>query len=110
MPAKIRFHLDEGVPQAVAEGLRRRGIEVTTATESGLLSAPDEEHLQFAVTSGRVLVTRDSDYLRMHAQGLRHAGIVWVPHMRSVGEMVRFLALLWEVLTPDDMVNHVEFC
>ncbi len=27
---KIRFHLDENVSTAIAEGLRRRGIDVTT--------------------------------------------------------------------------------
>jgi hypothetical protein len=30
MPRTIRFHLDENCPRAVATGLRRRGIDVTT--------------------------------------------------------------------------------
>ena len=38
MPATIRFHLDENVPLAVAEGLRRRGVGVTTTSQAGLLS------------------------------------------------------------------------
>jgi hypothetical protein len=28
MPETVRFHLDESVSQAIAEGLRRRGIDV----------------------------------------------------------------------------------
>ena len=33
MPRTIRFHLDEHSPKAVAEGLRRRGIDTTMAAE-----------------------------------------------------------------------------
>lgn len=32
MTQKIRFHLDENVSNAIAEGLRRRGIDVTTTS------------------------------------------------------------------------------
>lgn len=39
MPRTIRFHLDEHIDPAVADGLRRRHIEVTTAAEAGLLGA-----------------------------------------------------------------------
>lgn len=38
----MRFHLDEHVDHAIARGLRNRGIEVTTATDAGLLGASDE--------------------------------------------------------------------
>jgi hypothetical protein len=30
MSGKIRFHLDENVSNVIADGLRRRGIDVTT--------------------------------------------------------------------------------
>ena len=33
MTEKIRFHLDENVSNAIAEGLRRRIIDVTTTPE-----------------------------------------------------------------------------
>jgi len=33
MPWTIRFHLDEHVAHAVADGLRRLGIDVTTTTD-----------------------------------------------------------------------------
>ncbi len=33
MPRTIRFHLDEHCPHAIADGLRRFGIDVTTAAE-----------------------------------------------------------------------------
>ena len=34
MPRTIRFHLDEHCPHAVAIGLRRLGIDVTTTTDA----------------------------------------------------------------------------
>lgn len=32
MAEKIKFHLDENVNNAIAQGLSRRGIDVTTTT------------------------------------------------------------------------------
>jgi predicted nuclease of predicted toxin-antitoxin system len=67
MPRTIRFHLDENCHRAVAEGLRRRGIEVTTTPDVGLMSATDEQQIAFALTEGRVIFTQDRDFLRLHA-------------------------------------------
>ena len=38
MPQTIRFHLDEHCDLAIAEGLRRRAIDVTTTPEAGLIA------------------------------------------------------------------------
>lgn len=110
MPQSIRFHLNEHLAHAIADGLRRRGIDVTTTYETGLSAASDEEQLAFARSHDRILVTRDADFLRLHQSGRRHAGIVYVRQRgRSVGEIIRGLVLLWELLTPEEMQNHVEF-
>jgi predicted nuclease of predicted toxin-antitoxin system len=110
MPAPIRFHLDEHINPAIANGLRRRGIDVTATVESGLQGATDEEHLAFARAERRVIITHDDDYLRLHQQGIPHAGIVYCRQQtRSIGEMLRTLLLIWAVLTPEEMENHVEF-
>jgi predicted nuclease of predicted toxin-antitoxin system len=66
MPRIIRYHLDEHVDFAVAEGLRRRGINLTTTAEVGLLGADDLDHIAFAVADGRVIFSNDSDFLRLH--------------------------------------------
>lgn len=66
MPATIRFHLDENVNLTIAQGLRRRGIDVTTTPEAGLIAAIDEAQLAFVVSQGRVLFTQDIDFLRLH--------------------------------------------
>jgi hypothetical protein len=106
----IRFHLDEQVERAVAEGLRRRKIDVTTTPEVGLLGATDPEQLAFAISQKRVMFTQDDDFLAIHQRGLEHYGIAYChPNSRSIGEIVRGLILIWEVLEPLDMVNHLEF-
>jgi predicted nuclease of predicted toxin-antitoxin system len=58
----ILYHLDEHVSPAIADGLRRRGIDASTTVEAGLRSATDEAHLAYAQAQGRVMVTCDRDF------------------------------------------------
>jgi predicted nuclease of predicted toxin-antitoxin system len=110
MRLAMRFHLDEHVAHAVAEGLRRRGIDVTTSNDAGLLEAPDEEHVAFALREGRVIVTHDADFLRLHAQRFAHHGVVFVARGgRSIGDVVRHLTLMHDCLAETDMHGRVEF-
>lgn len=65
----IRFFLDEHIPSAIADGLRRRGIDVLRVQDGGLSGAADLTLLQFACDEKRVFVTRDADILVLHSQG-----------------------------------------
>ena len=106
----LQFHLDESVDPAVAVGLGQRGIDVTTAGEVRLLGASDLQHLEFARTEGRVLVTHDRDYLRMAAAGADHAGIGYCPPARrTIGQIVLRLADLSRQRSSQDMRGVVEF-
>ena len=110
MSPTIRFHLDENVPSVIATGLRHRGVNVTTTPQSGLLGAGDEKQLAFAHSDSRVLVTCDTDFLRLHDRGVPHAGIVYSPRgKRSIGELIHGLIMLAECLRPEEMQNHVEY-
>ena len=110
MPRTIRFHLDENCHRAVAEGLLRRGIDVTTTPTAGLRGATDEQQVAHCVAEGRVLFTQDRDFLRLHALGVPHRGIAYCPKdTKSIGEMIHGLVLIWEVLEPEEMANRVEF-
>ncbi len=110
MARTIPFHLDENADPAIADGLRRRGIDVTTSQEVGLLGAADEAQLAHIRSQGRVLFTQDRDFLSLHAAGESHPGIAYChPQSRSIGAILRGLVLIWEVLGPEDMQNHVEF-
>jgi len=86
----IRFHLYEHISAHIAQGLRRRNIDVTTTADAGLVGASDGAHLEFATASGRIVVTQDDDFLRLHGQGVAHAGIAYCQQRSmSVGEMLR---------------------
>jgi predicted nuclease of predicted toxin-antitoxin system len=110
MAQTIRYHLDEHCPTALAEGLRRRGINVTTTAEAGLQAASDEEHVAFALREGRVSFTQDEDFLAINAAGVPHAGIAYCHQgTRSIGEIIRGLVLIWDIYEPEEMHNRVEW-
>lgn len=67
MADRLKFYMDEHVPKAVTEGLRRRGVDVITVQELGLQAVEDARHLERAAQDGRVVVTQDADFLRLHA-------------------------------------------
>lgn len=74
MAESIRFHLDEHIETAIARALRRVSIDVTTAREANILTAPDEAHWAFAQQESRVIVTCDRDFLRIKTVRPVHVG------------------------------------
>lgn len=106
----LRFHLDEHVSHAIARALQRRGIDVTTTTDAGLLGADDDEQLAFALSEQRVIMTHDADFLVAAAKSAHHAGIAYCPpDSHSIGHMVRCLCLMNDCLEPHEMFGKVEF-
>ncbi|HEX7447587.1 MAG TPA: DUF5615 family PIN-like protein [Pirellulales bacterium] len=106
----VRYHLDEHIDPAVAAGLRGRGIDVTTTSDAGLLSADDEEHLRFALAERRAIMTHDEDFLVFHSQERPHCGIVFChQEARTIGHIVHSLVMIDACLTTDEMRDHVEF-
>lgn len=106
----IRFHLDEHLAKLVAHALCQYGFDVTRPSEVGLLSADDPEQLEFATSEGRVLVTHDDDFLRLHAQGIDHAGIVFCHLNKYTPSQLQFmLRLVGECYTADEMRGRVEY-
>jgi predicted nuclease of predicted toxin-antitoxin system len=110
MARTIRFHLDENCDPRIAGGLRLHGADVTTTPEAGLLQASDEEQLAYAVAELRVVVTQDTDFLRLLASGHPSPGVIFFPAQgRSIGQVIRGVLLVWEVYEPEEMANRVEF-
>lgn len=107
---RIRYHLDENIHHAVAEGLRRRGVDVTTSTEAGLIVASDLEQLAYSFSENRVIVTHDRDLLRLHQQGTEHAGIAYVhPRKLGIGPLILSLMFLWRSANAEEMKGTVRF-
>ena len=106
----IRFHLDEHLANLVANALRQYGFDVTTPNDVALLSADDHGHLVFAQSEGRVMVTHDDDFLRLHADGVEHAGIVFCHATKYTASQLQFmLRLLGECFTEEEMRGHVVY-
>lgn len=110
MARTIRFHLDECCDPAIADGLRLRGINVTTSQEAGLLRADDEEQAAYGLAQNRVVLTHDTDFLRLQAEGIIHAGIAFChKDTLSMGEIIKRLVLIWEVYEFEDLADRVEY-
>ena len=85
----MRVYIDEHVDDAIAEGLRRAGCDVVRAVDRHPGEPNDEVHLVTATQERRLLMTRDEDFLRLHAEylssGREHAGIAFWPQIKHYG-------------------------
>ena len=73
----VRFLIDEHIDHSIAAALRLRGYDMLTLGDANLLGADDlKAVLPFAVSESRVLITRDADFLAMHADALVALGEV----------------------------------
>lgn len=96
MTDRIKFYTDEHVSKALVKGLRQRGVDVLTVVEAGMLGVSDEEHLAYAKRRERVLFSQDDDFLRLHAAGATHAGLVYARQQIPLGEAILGLMLVHE--------------
>jgi len=109
MPGPIRIYTDEHIGNAIINGLRRRGVDVLTFREAGLVSAPDDQHLSRAHQEGRVMLTQDEDFARMHAEGFEHSGIVIIPPGRTIGQIVKGVFLIHQLMSFEEMLGRIEY-
>ena len=110
----LRFYMDENVPRAVTLGLRLRGVDVVTVQEDDRASHPDEAVLNRATELGRIVVTRDEDFLKeaYDRQQQRRAfpGIVHAHQLRvTIGQMVDDLELIANASLAEEFANRVEY-
>ena len=105
----MKIYSDENIERSIVEGLRRRRIEVVSARELGYVGKSDEFHLKKASEMKAVILTHDNDFL-MIANRFQHSGIIF-SHSKnvSIGQCVRGVELIANILTDKDMKNHVEF-
>lgn len=106
--------MDHHVPSAITRGLRQRGIDVLTAEEDQTAQWDDEPLLQRATELGRTIFTEDDDFLaighRWQRSGREFAGIVYAHQLRvTIGQAIRDLELVAQVMSPDEMKNRIEF-
>ena len=107
----MKLYADENIERSIIEGLRRRKIEVVSAREFGYLGKPDEFHIKKASEIKAVTLTHDIDFLRMASRPeVNHYGIIFShPNSVSIGQCIRGVELIANILTDEDMTNHIEF-
>jgi predicted nuclease of predicted toxin-antitoxin system len=104
----IRFYTDEHVHPGIAKALRKNNIDVLTAQQAGMLDVGDNSHLQFATSQGRVMITQDEDFLKLHSK-MNHKGIAYAHQRTTMRQIIEGLLLLYEAMTEEEMENHVEY-
>jgi predicted nuclease of predicted toxin-antitoxin system len=108
--SEIRYHFDEHIDYAIAVGLRRRGIDVSTTVEAGLIEATDPEQIEHASKSGRVFVTCDRRIRTSLVDLSAHCGIVIVrPGRKRIGHNVNALTSLHRNTPAEEMMGQILF-
>lgn len=110
----IHFYFDHNVPMAVADGLRRRNVDVLTAFEDGYHEKSDAQLLTRASELQRVLFSQDSDLLIEAHKRIQYGeaffGVVYVhPLDATIKSMIDGLHLLAEATFVEDYNQTVEF-
>ena len=102
--------MDEQIAPSLARALRLRGVDVTTSEDAGLNGATDSQQLDFAHEQGRVIVTFDKDFLRLHHAGMPHHGVLFCPSgTHTLGSVLNLLELYAHLATPQEMRNRLEY-
>ncbi|MFN3481196.1 MAG: DUF5615 family PIN-like protein [Thermodesulfovibrionales bacterium] len=80
----MKIYADENIEHSIIEGLRRRGIEVLSAIELGYVGKPDAFHIKKASEMKAVILTHDTDFLRLaNSQVTQHHGIIF-SHQKNI--------------------------
>ncbi len=112
----LKFYTDKHIPKAAVKQLRARGIDIVRCEEVGLGDAKDADHLEYAASQGRVMITRDQDFARLNKKWMleekHHAGILLflkqVQGNAATGIIVSAV-LLYHETTEDSLDNQLIF-
>lgn len=90
----LRALADEHVMATIVEALRRRGMDVETVQDLGRRGADDPDLLIEALAQERILLTNDTDFLALAADGAARGEpfapiFFWPQQRRSIGHVVR---------------------
>ena len=113
---QIRLYIDEdAMARALVQGLRARGVDVTTVVDEGMNERDDNAQLERATQQHRVIYTFNvGDFCKLHRDYLAarksHAGIIVVYRQRySVGEQIRRLVELIGTKSSGEMRDRLSF-
>jgi hypothetical protein len=109
----LRLYADECVNGRIVIGLRRRGVDVVTAEDQGLISAGDSDQIARAIALGRTLVTSDRDFFTiaddLMARQTPFPGMFFIQPRATIGEAVRIIGEAAKVLDAPAMESRIEW-
>lgn len=110
----LDVYMDHHVPAAITAGLRSRGINVLTAFEDEHADADDPILLARATRLGRIVFTRDRDFLAIgratQSSGIAFSGIVYAHQLQvTIGQAIRDLELICQLVAPDEARNQIYY-
>ncbi len=75
-----------------------------------MLETGDMEQLRFAITTGRVMCTEDSDFTDSSFYRFEHCGIAYFPNGNlGIGYAVNALTALYQNETEESMKNSLRY-
>ena len=112
----IKVLFDEDIDGGIVNGIRRRrpDFDAIRAVDSGLAGRTDFEVLEFASTTGRVVISCDRRTMRGTAidrigAGISMPGLILVPRSVSRRDVISELLVLIEDSEPEDWINSIAF-
>jgi hypothetical protein len=108
----ISLYFDVHIPQAIAEQLRRRGVDVKTVVEDGSRRLPDDQVLERATELARVVFTFDIGFRAMAEQwqreGKQFAGLIFGRELgATIGQFVSDLEVVALTSEPREFMNFI---
>ena len=106
--------MDVHVPAGIVRALRRRDVDVLTAQEDGAARLSDPALLDRATVLGRVVFTRDVDFLaeavRRQRAGLTFATVVYAHQLDvSIGQCVTDLEIIARASIAEEGVGQIVY-
>ena len=74
----MKFLVDNQLPQALVRFFRRRGLDCHHVLDVGLAEASDEDICRYARAEGRIIVSKDEDFLYLSSQFKTPITLLWV--------------------------------
>lgn len=114
--SRPRFLADEDLRFSIVQAVRRwqPAVEITTVLEKRLVSASDEEVLQFAWRDRWLLVSHDVTTMRAFAaqrivdnRGIH--GLFIAPQSRTAREIAECLILIWSASEFDEWRDRIVY-
>jgi len=110
----IELLVDENFNRRILRGLRRRlpGLNCLLVQDTELFETEDPEILDWAASSGRVVLTHDVNTMTRYAyerleKGEPLPGVIIVPKELSIGAAIEALEILLNCSEPEEFPNRV---